>query len=102
MPQGSVLGPTLFLIYINDLPEVVHNIAKLFADDTKLYKQIVDDSSCISIQDDLNELANWSEKWQLKFNAGKCKAMHLGRSNPNWNYSMKDNVSENFNRKHHK
>lgn len=94
IPQGSVLGPTLFLIYINDLPEVVHNIAKLFADDTKLYKQIVDDSSCISIQDDLNELANWSEKWQLKFNAGKCKAMHLGRSNPNWNYSMKDNVSE--------
>ena len=68
IPQGSVLGPTLFLIYINDLPEVVNSCIKLFADDTKLYMRantIIDQEN---LQSDLDNLVQWSVDWQLQFN----------------------------------
>jgi hypothetical protein len=55
IPQGSVLGPILFTIYINDLPDVVYNMAKLFADDTKLY-----DEERASLQNDIDRLVQWS------------------------------------------
>ena len=65
IPLGSVLGPTLFLIYINDLPDVVHNFVKLFADDAKLYAVVntVDDAK--TVQDDLSRIDNWSDIWQI-------------------------------------
>jgi len=72
IPQGSVLGPILFLLFINDLPETLSSAVKLFADDTKIYKEINSERDCIDIQQDLDRLSEWSETWQLKFNAGNA------------------------------
>ena len=88
IPQGSVLGPILFLVFINDLPEIVENITKLFADDTKVYKEISSESDILSLQADIDALDEWSETWQIKFNASKCKCMHLGKNNKQHEYSM--------------
>ena len=78
IPQGSVLGPILFLIYINDLPDVVHNIVKLFADDTKLYSVVKNMNDQISLQSDINNLLEWSDTWLLSFNTDKCKYLRIG------------------------
>jgi len=88
IPQGSVLGPVLFIIYINDLPDLVKNFAMLFADDTKIYAQVNNEYEHRSLQDDLSRLMQWSEKWQLSFNAAKCKVLHYGRNNRHFEYSM--------------
>jgi len=80
VPQGSVLGPLLFLLYVNELPECIKCDMKMFADDTKLWCKITkDEDSCI-LQDDLDKLKTWSNTWQLKFNTDKCKIMHIGHS----------------------
>ena len=83
IPQGSVLGPTLFLIYINDLPDVVKSMVKLFAHDTKLYSVVNNQQEAEELQTDLDNIGMWSEKWQLNFNIGKCKNMHIGKINEN-------------------
>ena len=78
IPQGSMLGPLLFLIYVNDLPEMVNSVIKLFADDTKLYRSINNESDRILLQKDLDAVMDWSTKWQLPFNTNKCKTMTVG------------------------
>ena len=90
VPQGSVLGPILFVLYINDLPEIVTSSVKLFADDTKLYNQITRGNSegGDRIQADLQTLEGWSNTWLLKFNASKCKCMHMGYDNPSRSYTL--------------
>ena len=85
VPQGSVLGPILFVLYINDMPKVVENICKLFADDAKLSGKA---TNSVSIQNDLNNLTEWSLTWQLPFNYCKCKCLHIGKSNPKYDYAM--------------
>ncbi len=77
VPQGSILGPILFLLYVNDLPNVTQNTAKMFADDTKLYARIRDLENCQEIQNDLNNLSVWSRQWLLKFNADKCVVLRI-------------------------
>ena len=78
VPQGSVLGPTLFIYFINDLPNVVHNTSiKIFADDTKTYKNIKSKNDVNQLQNAINEMFAWTEKWLLKFNKDKCKILHL-------------------------
>ena len=73
--QGSVLGPILFVIFINDMPgKVIFNTCKLFADDSKLY-------GSANMQRDLDELVKWSTKWQLPFNERKCKTLPFGNGN---------------------
>ena len=92
VPQGSVMGPVLFLIFINDLDTGIYNHILKFADNTKVFGSInnTDDSS--KLQDDLNKLVNWSQDWQMKFNVDKCKVMHLGRKNLHSTYSMNGSV----------
>ena len=88
VPQGSVLGPILFLIYINDLEDgVTGNILK-FADDTKLFRKVKEIGDKQKLQDDIDKLVKWSEKWQMLFNFGKCKCLHTGSGNTGVNYEM--------------
>ena len=78
VPQGSVLGPILFLIYINDLPEYVSNsTVRLFADDTLLYLTIHNSLDCIKLQEDLNSLERWESDWQMSFDPVKCEVIHI-------------------------
>jgi hypothetical protein len=88
IPQGSVLGPSLFLIFINDLPDGVDSITALFADDTKVYRPVNTDSDIQQLQVDIDTLYGWSTKWQLPFNEGKCKLLHYGRNNPKTQYTI--------------
>ena len=90
IPQGSVLGPTLFILFINDLPGCVQSSIKLFADDTKLYLNLNLHNSQDILQDDLAALGMWSSKWQMPFNVEKCKTLHLGPGNPHRRYSLRD------------
>ena len=88
IPQGSVLGPILFLVYVNDLPEVVSNKVKLFADDTKMYQEVNDSNQKEEMQENLNKIMDWSTKWQLPFNIDKCKVLHLGKNNQKYTYKL--------------
>ena len=94
VPQGSVLGPLLFIIYVNDVPDHVQSNLVMFADDTKIYRVIRDENDAKILQEDLDALQRWSEKWLLKFNISKCKVMHLGRTNLLTKYRMKKQHNE--------
>ena len=78
LPQGSVLGPILFLVYINDLEEWVTGKILKVADDTKLFRKAKEIGYKQHLQDDNDKLVKWSEKWQMLFNFGKCKCLHTG------------------------
>ena len=94
IPQGSVIGPILFVIFINDMPDAVkHNFCKLFADDCKLYGKVSGTGENM-VQADLALLEEWSRIWQLPFNAKKCKAMHFGYNNPKRTYSLDGQILE--------
>ena len=83
VPQGSVLGPILFTIYINDLDSDLISKVSKFADDTKLGYACKSEEECNIIQQDLDKIVKWSETWQMSFNVDKCKVMHVGKRNEN-------------------
>lgn len=86
IPQGSVLGPFLFVCFINDLPDAIHSTTFLFADDTKIFAKVPQFAE--EIQEDLDRLQLWSDTWQLRFNAEKCKVMHIGKNEDHHDYKM--------------
>ena len=67
-PQGTVLGPTLFLIYINEIAHNINSTIRLFADDSVLYRQINSPDDHRILQEDLQKLVEWSKTWQMEFN----------------------------------
>ena len=95
VPQGSVLGPLLFLIYINDLDvDLSSNVSK-FADDTKIFAAVDSQVKIENVQRDLDKLAGWCDKWQMKFNEEKCKVLHFGRNNKGHTYQINGRDLEN-------
>lgn len=90
VPQGSVLGPALFILYINDIDGVttVATVISKFADDTKLICKVNVEEDSIKLQTEINNLYDWSMEWQMLFNSSKCKVMHFGRKNPQVYYTM--------------
>jgi hypothetical protein len=89
VPQRSILGPILFVAFINDLLEAVSSVCFMYADDTKVYNSVKDASNKAQLQDDFDSLVNWADTWQLRFNADKCKVLHLGKINEQQDYSMR-------------
>ena len=79
VPQGSVLGPVLFVCYINDMPDLIKSFIYLYADDAKLLSRVCDEGDRAHLQSDLDTLMEWSKNWQLRFNPDKCKVMHFGK-----------------------
>lgn len=79
VPQGSVLGPLLFLIYINDLPSEITSSIRLFADDCVIYRQICSPSDHVALQRDLDRITNWCSSWQMTLNTDKCKLITFTR-----------------------
>jgi hypothetical protein len=98
VPQGSVLGPILFVIYINDLPDNIKSNIFLFVDDTKLYNTIGNEKDREQLQKDLDQLQKWSNKWLLKFHPDKCKYMTVGNyTTENEGYHLyKDDGSKHY------
>ena len=85
VPQGSVIAPILFLIYINDLPNNLISTVGLFADDTIIYMTISNGTDATALQQDLDKLAKWEETWQMEFHPQKCSVLHITRScNPKY------------------
>ena len=86
VPQGSVLGPTLFIFFINDLPSISTVETKIFADDTKAYCRIENDQDQRNLQQTIDLMHEWTERLQLHFNETKYKILHLGHNNPRYSY----------------
>ena len=96
VPQGSILGPLLFIIYINDIGSNLTSKTKLFADDCVLYRKVNTPKDPDILQRDLEKLAQWSNEWQLRFNISKCKVMCISnrKSSPATNYLINNTPLE--------
>ena len=88
VPKGSLLGPVLFVIFINDLDEGVRNHILKFADDTMLFSQVSTYEDAEKLQKDLSTLNEWSNEWSVLFNGEKCKCIHYGYNDKQYDYFM--------------
>ncbi len=88
VPQGSALGPVLFMIYINDVDVGLSNFIGKFADDTKIGNSVISDSDRQNLQDDLNKFSAWSARWEMPFNVKKCHILQVGTRNLKYDYEM--------------
>ena len=79
VPQGTVLGPILFLLHINDLPSVISSKVRLFADDCLVYREIKSRQDQNDLQKDLNSLESWGSTWGMRFNTAKCNIMRVSK-----------------------
>ena len=87
-PRGSILGPSLFVIFINDLDDGVINKLLKFADDTKIVSKVGTAEDVKVLQDDLHKLFQWSKDWQMLFNTDKSKIIHFGFNNNESSYVL--------------
>lgn len=94
VPQGSVLGPLLFLIFINDLPTNISSRIRLFADDCVIYRTITSSSDHEALQGDLDLVCSWCNKWLMSLNTSKCKIMSVSRKTSISTFSYKIKNSE--------
>ena len=84
IPQGSVLGPILFVIYINTMVDrITDSEVFLYADDTKVFHEIANMNDVEALQADLNNMLDWSKESLLRFHPDKCVCMRIGKSPPN-------------------
>ncbi len=93
VPQGTVLGPLLFLCYINDLPDSVTSTIRLFADDCLLYRVIRSRTDHNALQKDLSSLNKWASEWGMKFNAKKCYVLSVNTKSSQY-YELDNTILE--------
>ena len=78
VPQGSILGPLLFILYVNDIYSVIHHSKHgMFADDLSIYTEVSTTADCALLQHDLDGIVQWSKQWQLQLNCSKCEALNV-------------------------
>ena len=87
VPQGSILGPLLFLIYINNLNAGLSSSVRLFTDDYAIFRVITNTKDCDDLQADLNRLYYWTQLWQLSLNQSKCKLMRITNKRKQFHYT---------------
>lgn len=92
IPQGSVIGPLLFLLYINDLPDTISSTIYMYADDTKVYREIKSSDDNKLLQNDLNIMCKWSDTWLLKFHPNKCNSIAIGNNEVNHKYMLNNDT----------
>ena len=96
VPQGSVLGPILFLLFINDMPDCVQSCCRLFADDSIIYRKVNNDEDATILQNDLDALHKWETDWGMQFNPSKCQILHVSKKKQpsTHTYQIKGSVLE--------
>ena len=96
VPQGTVLGPILFLVHINDISEKVSSEIWLFADDCVCYRDIKSKEDCEKLQEDINILGDWADEWGMRFQSVKCNMMRLSKKKENieFSYTLKNTELE--------
>ena len=94
VPQGSILGPLLFLIYINDLNASLSSTVHLFADDWAIFRVITNTKDCDDLQADLNQLYYWTQLWQLNLNQSKCKVMRITNIRKQFHYTYTASIAQ--------
>ena len=88
VPQGSVIGPIMFLLYINDLPEMLSCTSKLFADDAKVYSKNSTQEEREHLQNNIDTMCRWSDQWLMTLNIEKCKHMEMGPREKSTSYNI--------------
>ena len=77
VPEGTVLAPLFFLLFIDDIETNIDSQMRLFADDCLVHRVIKKDSDCLQLQEDISLLCHWENAWKMTFNRSKCCVMHL-------------------------
>lgn len=99
VPQGSVLCPVLFLVYINDLTNNLESSVSLFADEAEIYSTIKTEENVDNLFRDMVRLEEWSDQWLLTFNTKKGKTMHIRHGSQQANYQLRRAYSITFHKK---